>query len=442
MAIATPPGVGAIGIVRVSGPRAVPISNLCFRGQQSLVEVADRSLTLGRFSREGVELDEVLAAVMRGPRSFTGEDVVEFNCHGGPFLLRSILEALVESGARLAEHGEFTKRAFLNGRIDLTQAEAVAEMIQAKGDYSLRSAYFQLRGGLRTRLESLAEDLRQALTLIEANLDFSEDADLDPEVVRGPIELASGAIGKLRASYRQGKRAREGARVALAGRPNVGKSSLLNRLLEEDRAIVTEIPGTTRDTIEETIDLNGLLLTIVDTAGLRESRDRVEEEGARRTRIAVEAAELVLVVVDGSLPIDVGDLEILDGLDRERVTLVINKRDLGVDPTWGEWRGEGTIELSALTGEGVEELRNRLETVLLKDVIPSSEVVTQERHAIGLERAEEALGRASEAFDRRDPGEFVAMELRESLDALGEIVGETTSDDILDRIFKSFCIGK
>ncbi len=444
VAVTTPPGEGAIGIVRLSGPQAVEIAAPCFRSGQKLHEVANRRLTYGRFVIGDQDLDEVLVAVMRSPRTYTGEDLVEFNCHGGALLLRRVVEALVDGGARIAERGEFTRRAFLNGRIDLTQAEAVADLIAARSDLSLRSAYFQLRGGLRVRFESMAEDLRQALALLEAGLDFSEDVEIDPQTVRLPLSRAAEGVDRLIASYTRGKIVRDGALVTFAGRPNVGKSSLLNRLLEEDRAIVTPIPGTTRDTIEEAVTLDGLRITLVDTAGIRKAGNPVEREGTRRSQRSIEQADLVLLVVDASEAPRNRDLRLIQDLQGRSALLVLNKRDMGSHPAWEATRRENQrIPVSALTGQGIDGLRAAVRTAVLADLPPQeAEVLTHERHVESLVRAGGALNRAEETLRAGLPGELVAMELREALDALGEIIGETTSDAILDRIFQTFCVGK
>ncbi len=443
VAVATAPGEGAIGIVRVSGPRAIDIAGRCYRGRRKLHQIEDRRLTHGRFVIGDQDLDEVLVSVMRAPHTYTGEDLVEINCHGGPLLLRRAVEALIDAGARQAERGEFTRRAFLNGRIDLTQAEAVADLISARADLGLESAFFQLRGGVKTRFEAMAEALRQALTLLEAGLDFAEDVEIDPRSVLPFLDHASEEIDRLVASYRRGKMVREGALVTLAGRPNVGKSSLLNRLLAEDRAIVTPIPGTTRDTIEESVDLEGVRVRLVDTAGIRDAGDPVEREGARRSRHAIDQADLVLLVVDGSVPPQPQDLALMRGLRACPSLLAVNKQDLGHTPAWTDaGRGWRPLPISALTGEGIDALRDAVRSALLGTSLPHRDLLTHERHLVALKRSGKALARTRETLLSRVPGEVIAVELREALDALGEIVGETTSDDILDRIFQTFCIGK
>ncbi len=442
VAIATGTGDAAIGIVRLTGPVAVGIASGFFCGSRELNRLEDRRLTYGRFVVGDRDLDEVLVSVMRASRSFTGEDTVEFNCHGGPLLLQRAMEALVTAGARPAEPGEFTRRAFLNGRIDLTQAEAIGDLIAARADRGLRSAYFQLRGGLKARFEVLAEALRDSLTLLEAGLDFYEDAGVDEDAIRPSLSRAAEEIERLIASYRHGKVIREGALVALAGPPNAGKSSLLNRLLEEDRAIVSPVSGTTRDTIEESITLDGIRVTLIDTAGISEPRDPIERESARRSREAMTRSMLVLFVVDASVSATAGLDDMVEGVDRENVLLVMNKKDLGLHSDWRGDQGFPGLSISALTGDGLDRLRKRIHGRVMSISDPEPGVVTRGRHVEALRRAGDALGRATAALDEGLPGEVVAVDLREATDALAEIVGETTSEEILDRIFSTFCIGK
>lgn len=440
VAIATGHGEAAIGIVRLSGPEAVGIASGFFCGSPELDRVGDRRLTYGKFVVGDRDLDEVLVSVMRGSRSFTGEDTVEFNCHGGPLLLRRAMEALVSAGARPAEPGEFTRRAFLNGRIDLTQAEAIADMITARADRSLQSAYFQLRGGLRSRFEDLAEALRDSLTLLEAGLDFYEDAEVEQDAIGPSLKRAAEEIERLNASYRHGKVIRDGALVALAGPPNAGKSSLLNRLLEEDRAIVSPVSGTTRDTIEESITLEGIRVSLVDTAGIAQPRDAIEREGARRSREAIARAALVLLIVDASVPAAAGLEDMVSDGNPANVVLVKNKNDLGLHADWRGDRPSQEVTVSALTGEGLDRLRKLVAGRVMTASDPDA--VTHARHAEALRRAGDALGRATGALDQGLPREVIAVDLREAADALAEIVGEITSDEILDRIFSTFCIGK
>ena len=440
-AIATAPGEGAIGIIRLSGPDAISIGERLFRGKNLLSNLPSRQLSFGHLYIQGRNFDKVLVSVMRAPNSFTGDDTVEFNCHGGPFLLRRIMEAVFQEGGRPAGPGEFTRRAFLNGKIDLSQAEAVSDMITAKSDLSLQSAFFQLRGGFHRRFVKMAESIRQAAMLLEANLDFSEDVEIDVEMIKPPLSQASKHIEKLILSYERGKIIREGAVVTLAGQPNVGKSSLLNRLLEEDRAIVTDIPGTTRDTIEEQIDLNGIAVTLVDTAGIRDTDDPVEREGTRRSQQFIDRAAIVLYIVDGSLPPHSQDLDNISRYDQ--AFLVLNKSDLGIYTGWQSVQSlHPQIILSAKTGDGITTLRDRLrETLLGKSDLPD-EIVTKERHVLALQQASKGLSQALQSLEFGNPGEIIALDLRVALDALAAIIGETTPDDVLDRIFQTFCIGK
>ncbi len=440
-AIATAPGEGAIGIIRLSGPDAISISEHFFRGKIPLSHLPSRQLSFGHLCIQGRAFDKILVSIRRAPNSFTGEDTVEFNCHGGPFLLRRILEAIFQAGARPAAPGEFTKRAFLNGKMDLSQAEAVADMITAKTDLSLQSAFFQLRGGLHRRFKKIAESIRQAVMLLEVGLDFSEDVEIDFEMAKPSISQALTDIESLILSYEHGKIIREGAVVTLAGQPNVGKSSLLNRLLEEDRAIVTDIPGTTRDTIEEQIDLDGIAVTLVDTAGIRETYDPVEREGTRRSQQFIDRAAIVLYIVDGSLPPSSRELDNIRRVDR--AFLVLNKSDLGLCKGWQAVQSRHPqIALSAKTGDGISFLRGRLrETLLGKSDLPT-EIVTKERHLLALQQTASGLFQALQSLELGNPGEIIAMDLRIALDALASIIGHTTPDDILDQIFKTFCIGK
>ena len=440
-AIATAPGEGAIGIIRLSGPDALSIAEHLFKGKTPLSRLPSRQLSFGHLYIQGREFDKILISVMRAPNSFTGEDTVEFNCHGGPFLLRRIMESIFQEGARPAGPGEFTRRAFLNGKMDLSQAEAVSDMITAKSDLSLQSAFFQLRGGLHRRFVNMAESIRRAAMLLEANLDFSEDVEIDFEMIKPPISQALKHIEDLILSYERGKIIREGAVVTLAGQPNVGKSSLLNRLLEEDRAIVTDIPGTTRDTIEEQIDLNGITVTLVDTAGIRDTDDPVEREGTRRSQQFIDRAAIVLYIVDGSVSPSSLDLDNISRFDH--AFLVLNKSDLGIYTGWESVRSlHPQIILSAKTGDGISSLRDRVrETLIGKSELPD-EIVTKERHVLALQQASTGLSQALQSLESGNPGEIVAMDLRVALDALAAIIGETTPDDVLDRIFKTFCIGK
>ncbi|MDE3017658.1 MAG: tRNA uridine-5-carboxymethylaminomethyl(34) synthesis GTPase MnmE [Nitrospirota bacterium] len=470
-AIATPVGEGGIGILRLSGEKAVEVANRIVRLRSGRTLASARSHHLyhadvldAAAEPEGEAasahlpprpIDEVLAVVMRAPRSYTAEDVVEIHCHGGPYVLQALCESLRRGGARLAEPGEFTKRAFLNGRLDLAQAEAVLDTIQAKTAGSLRLAQEQLRGILSQEVNRLRDHLVQLLARVEAGIDFTEDdiTFIQPQELTNRLREAGAAIGRLADTGREGRIVREGVPVAIVGRPNVGKSSLLNALLQTDRAIVTPIPGTTRDVLEEVLNIRGLPARILDTAGVRQTEDPVEQEGVRRSRAAMEQAELLLILVDGSVLLNEEDRALLALHPDKKRLLVINKSDLPglvpdeALPVWAKASSSGigkVVRISALTGAGLDNLRDAIRTSVLRDDFESgdSAVVTRLRHQTSLEKAREALTHAADSSERMLSGEFVAMDVRAGIDALGEITGAVTTEDILERIFRDFCIGK
>lgn len=465
-AIATPSGEGGIGIIRVSGEKAVEISSgvVRLRSGRSLSEVPSHTLchadivgALAEGPRKqvsaAVSIDEALAVVMRAPHSYTAEDIVEIHCHGGPFVLQSLCEALVAGGARLAQPGEFTKRAFLNGKLDLTQAEAVLDTIRAKTATSLRVAQEQLRGSLSREVDRIRHRLLHLLAHVEAAIDFTEEGITfihERELLQG-VECILEELSRLVESYQEGRILREGITAAIVGRPNVGKSSLLNALLRTDRAIVTPIPGTTRDVLEETLNIRGIPVRLLDTAGLREATDFVEQEGVRRSRAAMEQADLLLVLLDGSVPFEPEDRALVASAHDKKVALVINKTDLprGILP--GDLQAlrqtttaDATVWISARTGAGLDDLRDTIRNLILRPEFEPGEsaVVTSLRHRTGLVKAIEALNRSLESIKGRLSSEFVALDLRGALDALSEITGATTTDDILDYVFSQFCIGK
>jgi tRNA modification GTPase len=465
-AIATPSGDGGIGIIRVSGEKAVEIASgiVRLRSGRSLSEVPSRTLChadiVGAPSESPIRpgpaptsIDEALAVVMRAPRSYTAEDVVEIHCHGGPFVLQCLCEALVAKGARPAQPGEFTKRAFLNGKLDLTQAEAVLDTIRAKTATSLRLAQEQLRGSLSKEVDRIRQRLIHLLAHVEAAIDFTEEGITfiqEQELLQG-VESTLEELSRLVESYQEGRILREGATAAIVGRPNVGKSSLLNALLRTDRAIVTPLPGTTRDVLEETLNIRGIPVRLLDTAGLRETTDLVEQEGVRRSRAAMEQADLLLVLIDGSVPLTLEDrMPVSPDFDKKSV-LVINKTDLptGIVPEdlqalQAAVMAKTTVWISARTGAGLDDLRDAIRNLVLRPGFEPGEtaVVTALRHRTGLVKAVEALHRSLESIKGKLSSEFVALDLRGALDALGDITGATTTDDILDQVFSQFCIGK
>jgi tRNA modification GTPase len=444
-AIATPAGEGGVAIVRLSGPDAERISSeIFFRNAGKNGCLRSHTLHHGiiRNPQTEIVLDEVLVAIMRKPRSYTGEDVIEIHCHGGPFVARAILELVLSRGARHADPGEFTKRAFFNGRMDLVQAEGVLDLIQARTTEGMRVALEQVRGGLSKWVGELREELIDILVQVEAAIDFPEEeiellkrADLTAK-----INALTSKIGVIIETYDWGRLFREGARVCIVGRPNVGKSSLLNAILGEERVIVTPVPGTTRDVIEESVNLAGLPVALWDTAGVRESEDEIEKLGVERTLKHLEKADAALVVLDGSLQLTAEDQTILAATEPKKRLIVINKNDLPerlkLNPRIG------TIKVSARTGEGLEVLRRILREILL-DVESTPEIVlTNLRHKASLERSRGSLEMSAEALREGLSSELIAVDLQEAKEALEEVIGVVSNDSILERIFSSFCIGK
>ncbi len=465
-AIATPAGEGGIGIVRLSGSRALQVASglVKLRSGRPLHSLQTHVLHLGdvvlspslhcpeltgaRGSLPASDLlDEALIVYMKAPRSFTGEDVVEIQSHGGGLVLSLVCRACVAAGARLAEPGEFTKRAFLNGRLDLSQAEAVLDTIRAKSAVSLTVAQRQLRGDLAREIETARAALLGLLAHLEAGIDFVEE-DIaflrTQELARTMGEVAL-LVQRLRATAREGRLLREGARVVIVGRPNVGKSSLLNRLLREDRAIVTPVPGTTRDVIEESVDLEGVRAHLLDTAGIRHTEDAVEMEGIRRSRSARGNADLQVVVVDGSVPLSEDDRELIEHAMNGKHVIVMNKADLpqAVSVT-ALPSGAVGVAISAKTGAGIAELRAAIRAQLIGAGAETSDgvMIMNVRHQTALDRAAEALGQAAGSVAAGMAAELVAVDIRAAADALGEITGAITTDEILERIFSEFCIGK
>ncbi len=465
-AIATPIGEGGIGIVRLSGPQALVVASrvVRLRSGRPLSSVSSHTLHLADLvipasdKRNNISLghdrapvsgllDEALVVYMRAPRSFTAEDVVEIQSHGGALVLGMVCKVCIESGARMAEPGEFTKRAFLNGRLDLSQAEAVLDTIRATSSIGLNIAQRQLRGDLAREVEQARTSLLTVLAHVEAGIDFvGEDISfLQHDELLRIVREACAVVQKLEATAQEGRILREGARVVILGRPNVGKSSLLNRLLREDRAIVTAIPGTTRDVIEESIDLDGVMIHLIDTAGLRETEDIVEQEGIKRTRAAQAEADLLLVVMDGSVPLTSDDRALLNGVKDRKHLVLMNKADLA-DKFGPEaaLAGHSSYSISAKTGVGIEVVKSALRAQLLSGGFEATEsvTVTNVRHRDALRRAGESLGQALESVQCGMAGELVSIDVRAAADALGEITGAITTDEILGRIFSEFCIGK
>jgi tRNA modification GTPase len=466
-AIATPPGVGGVGIVRVSGQDAFAIGRRVFRPASGRAEEpVSRLFTYGTVVDPATDepLDDVLVAFFRAPHSYTGEDTVEINAHGGPLVLQRILAATLALGARSARSGEMTLRAFLNGRIDLAQAEAVLALINAETDAGRRLAYRQLRGAVSERVQFAREAAMDALARIEAHIDFPDEEVPPPDLAElaGFITSAQAAVDELLAGSERGRVLAQGARVAILGRPNVGKSSLLNALLGDERAIVTPIAGTTRDTVEERVILGGVAVHLVDTAGLTETDDPIERIGVQRSRSAAREADLLLLVIDSSAGVTRADrgvaeeLRVLreedatdgtDSLDATPVIVVANKADLPSALRAGEaddlWPSALVVSISCVTHDGLQALAETVGRLALGGELHLADaVVSSARHQDALRRAGEHLRAAQQTLGDGLPLDFVSIDLRAALSALGEITGETATDDLLDRIFAEFCIGK
>lgn len=448
VAPATPLGEGGIGVVRLSGSDAEKYLQRLFRPSRGSFPLKSHRLYHGHFfSWDGRILDEVLAVIMREPRSYTREDVVEIHSHGAPYVVKKISESFVRVGARMAFPGEFTQRAFLHGRLDLSRAEAVIDLIRARSEKSVSVALQQLQGGLGRSIMEIRENLSDLLALIEADLDFPEEEvpSLHMEGVRENTCSALQKIGKLSDSFEFGRIAREGLGIILVGRPNVGKSSLLNALLGEDRAIVSEIPGTTRDTIEEGWSLEGFPLRLIDTAGIHNSHDPLETEGMRRTQEKIQSADLLLLVVDGSREPGDDDFQALAVCSGKPTLLILNKSDLGTAGMPPIFSDLPFVSVSARTGGGLEQLKRMVIDHVAGDherfEAEDSTILSSRRHWESLLRCRESLERFQAGLEV-SPWECLSVELRDAIQALGEITGETLSENVLKRIFNRFCIGK
>lgn len=456
-AIATPLGEAGLAVIRVSGPNAFAVADASFQGKTKPSEAATHTVHYGWIVRGGEKIDEVMLTILRAPRSFTGEHTVEVSCHGGVLTTKLVLDTLLQNGARLAQPGEFTRRAFLNGRLDLTQAEAVIDLIHARTDRALRVANEQLAGHLAQRINALRDSLMLVLAHVEAHIDFP-DEDISPdtqEQLLARLQTALETIGGLLRTAREGQILRHGIRAAIIGRPNAGKSSLLNCLLGRDRAIVSPTPGTTRDTIEETANIRGIPVIFIDTAGIRESADALEKEGIRRTYEKLESAEIILHVVDQSEPADALDTrfaaENLNLTERKQSLItVLNKSDLPAqnhapapaEAASGRTLAPHAIPISCRTGDGLEALKDAIQSAAGSSATESHEVMINARHEAALRRARSGIEHTIEALSAGASLELAALDLRLAVNAIGEIVGKTTTEDLLDAIFSQFCLGK
>ncbi|MCC6712774.1 MAG: tRNA uridine-5-carboxymethylaminomethyl(34) synthesis GTPase MnmE [Candidatus Dadabacteria bacterium] len=453
-AIATPPGDGGIAVIRISGPESLNIISAIFEtGGEEAPGFLPRTLYHGHIihPENGLRIDEVLAVYMKSPASYTGEDVVEIHSHGGHIVPKKIIDLVFARGARPANPGEFSLRAFLNGKMDLAQAEAVADVVNAQTEDALKQAELQLEGVLSHKIREIKDIILDVLAEVEAQVDFPEE-DIDPIVKSALIGRTQDILTGLEAlsdTYREGRILKYGVSTAIIGKPNVGKSSLLNRLVMKERAIVSPVPGTTRDFIEESIDVRGLPLRLVDTAGIRATGDEIERAGVDFAKKKAGEAELIIAVIDGSAPLDEEDYEVLSSLEGKQAVLAVNKADAGLKVSDGGLRGfcapERIVYTSAREGTGIEDLKEAINR-LLRGKEGRGEageiVLTELRHKLAIEKAAESLSSFLKLLDVGESPEFLALDLRVALDSLGEITGEVTTEDVLGRIFSKFCVGK
>lgn len=450
-AISTPPGEGAIAIIRLSGPEAIQIADRIFYAKNSLSEAESHTIHYGHIKEDGEVIEEVMVTVMRAPRTFTREDVVEINAHGGIVSVNRVLQLLLRNGANLAEPGEFTKRAFLNGRIDLSQAEAVMDLIRAKTDRAMGVAIRQMDGNLSRLIRNLRQEILDALAQVEVNIDYPEYDDVEEMTQRMLLEkteLVRASVEQLLQTASQGKILREGLATAIIGRPNVGKSSLLNQLIQEEKAIVTDIAGTTRDIIEEYVNVRGVPLRLIDTAGIRETEDIVEKIGVERSRKALADADFILLVLNQNEELTVEDEALFEGAAGHNYVVVLNKTDLetklDIDRV-RELAGENPIVSTSLVNdEGLEALEEAIKTLFFAGDIDAGDAtyVSNVRHIALLHQALEALNGVTTGIQLGMPVDIVQIDMTRAWDLLGEITGDSVQDELLDQLFNQFCLGK
>ena len=451
-AIATAPGEGGIGIIRISGEKSLQVAQSIFKSKSGkmIKDYNARTLIYGTVVDNEKVIDEVLVAYMKGPNSYTAEDVIEINCHGGFISVKKILELILSKGVRLAEAGEFTKRAFLNGRIDLSQAEAIIDVIKSKTDMAHEVAQSQLEGSLAKKIKDLRMNVTEVLAHLEVSIDFAEE-DVE-EITYQTLEEKAlelrNEIKKLYDTAESGKILRDGLKTVIVGKPNVGKSSLLNSILGENRAIVTDIAGTTRDVIEEFVNIKGIPLKIVDTAGIRETEDVVEKIGVEKSRESFSTADLVIMVLDASRKLSEEDMEILESLKNKKTIVLLNKMDLEpqieLEKIEEFVNSEDIIKKSALKHQGIEELQDKIEAMVYHGSVKNSSnlMITNSRHKDALFKAYESINDAISAIEQRMPYDFIEVDFKNIWDYLGYINGDTVREDLLDTIFANFCIGK
>ncbi len=452
-ALATPPGEGGIGIIRISGSNSFEVAKKIFRSRKvNFDEIKSRYLYHGHIIDPFEEkiIDEVLLTCMKAPHTYTREDVVEINCHGGIIPIKETLEVIYSHGVRPAEPGEFTKRAFLNGRLDLTQAEGVIDLITSKTDMLKDVALDQVQGKLKGKVEYIKENLMTIMANLEAKIDFPEEdiEVLDNEELAKIAAYVLDDVKELIASYDKGKIIREGIKTVIVGKPNVGKSSLLNKLLGENRAIVTDIPGTTRDTIEEAINLDGIPLNIIDTAGIRKAKDEVEKIGVDRTRELMEQAELILVIIDSSEPLSTEDIETLEMCKNKTSIVLLNKSDLEQNVNEDDINklieSKNVLSISALKSEGIDELKRLINNLVFEGIAyqEDSLIITNTRQYSSLKTAEQDIEKAYDALINFLSEDLISIDIKNALESIDEMTGDNISENVIDEIFSRFCIGK
>lgn len=450
-AIATAPGEGGIGIIRISGEKSLQVAQSIFKSKSGkmIKDYNARTLIYGTVVDNEKVIDEVLVAYMKGPNSYTAEDVIEINCHGGFISVKKILELILSKGVRLAEAGEFTKRAFLNGRIDLSQAEAVMDLINSKNDFALNSSIEQLKGGVSDAIKDIRKDIIYHIAFIESALDDPEHISLDgyDEEITEMLNENINKISKLINSFDNGRIMKEGIKTVILGKPNAGKSSLLNLMLGEDRAIVTDIEGTTRDTLEENINFNGLSLKIIDTAGIRDTEDLVERIGVNKAKEIAKEGDLIIYVVDGSRELDDNDREIIKLINDKQAIILVNKSDMDTVINIDELKKDSNrdvILFSAKNGEGMDQLEEEIRNMFYSGKVTYNDQVyiTNARHKEALENALESLKQVKNSVDAGMPEDFYSIDLMDAYTDLGLIIGESVEDDLVNEIFSKFCMGK
>lgn len=451
-AVATAMTASGIGIIRISGPQSREIVGKIYRskgGKTRIENVLSHTIQYGFICDEDEVIDEVLVMIMDAPRSYTGENTVEIDCHGGVLAMKRVLETVIKYGARPAEPGEFTKRAFLNGRIDLSQAEAVIDVINAKNEYALKSSISQLRGNIQRVIKEIRQGIIYQIAYIESALDDPEHISIDGygDTLKGEISLLKEKLESLLNTVREGKLMKEGIKTVIVGKPNAGKSSLLNLLVGEERAIVTDIAGTTRDILEETIVLHGISLRMIDTAGIRDTDDVVEKIGVKKAVENAKDADLILYVVDSSVPLDENDREIIELLKDKKAIVILNKMDLKQQVTEGELKEKTShpvVAVSAKEEEGIELLEAQIKDMFFEGNLSFNDeiYITNMRHKAALEEAKRSLEMVENSIEMQMPEDFFSIDLMNTYEVLGSIIGESVGEDLVNEIFSKFCTGK